>query len=562
MCSKQVDQRLAIYLILAGVVVSFGTTSVHADALNVAQSQWVHPGPDGKLVYKTTPQGDRMMDFSYAGYMGGGVALPTVAVKKTVAPSGQDDDTDTIQSAINEVAKLPLVNGFRGAVLLTPGTYACSQTIRIATSGIVLRGSGSGAPIDSPQGGSTAPASSNQMSTIKLVGDPHLAIGISTSVRGNRGPDDETDAIKSTADSTAQKSDFKAVATSIADAYVPSGTTSFTVASAKGFAVGDTIEIEHPVTQSWVKFMQMDDMVRDGKAQTWIRVGNNIAALRNIKGISGNTISVDVPLSDSFDAKYLSPPGAAVVKVRPPTAITQSGIEDLHIECPPQAINHTQRHFQALRISGQDCWARNVVCDETMNSVSVSGRRITLLQVSVNRRAEHQGASKPAEFAPNASQVLLDHCSVTADNVWFAATGAGVSGPIVLLNCTFRGKSDAEAHQRWSTGILYDNCDVPEGGITLRNRGSMGSGHGWTMGWGVIWNCAAKDYIVQNPPGAVNWLIGSVGHDLLASRPFGAGPNLPEGIIDSANQSVSPHSLYLAQLAERLGPEAVKNIGY
>src|SRR5262249_29414735 len=239
------------------------------------------------------------------------------------------------------------------------------------------------------------------------------------------------------------------------------------VASAKGFAVGDTIEIEHPVTQSWVKFMQMDDMVRDGKAQTWIRVGNNIAALRNITGISGNTISIDVPLSDSLDAKYLSPPGAAVVKVRPPPAITQSGIEDLRIECPPQAINHTQRHFQALRINGQDCWARNVVCDETMNSVSVSGRRITLLQVSVNRRAAHQGSSKPAEFAPNASQVLLDRCSVTADNVWFTATGAGVSGPIVLLNCTFRGKSDAESHQRWSTGILYDNCNVPEGGITL-----------------------------------------------------------------------------------------------
>ena len=41
-------------------------------------SQWVYPGPDGKLVYKTTPAGDRIMDFSYAGYMGGGVALPDV----------------------------------------------------------------------------------------------------------------------------------------------------------------------------------------------------------------------------------------------------------------------------------------------------------------------------------------------------------------------------------------------------------------------------------------------------------------------------------------------------
>jgi hypothetical protein len=24
---------------------------------------------------------------------------------------------------------------------------------------------------------------------------------------------------------------------------------------------------------------------------------------------------------------------------------------------------------------------------------------------------------------------------------------------------------------------------VPEGGIDLMNRGEMGSGHGWTMGW-------------------------------------------------------------------------------
>ncbi len=562
MCLQQVDQRLAIYLILAGMVLRFGATSVHADTVNSAQSHWVHPGPDGKLVYKTTPLGDRIMDFSYAGYMGGGVALPTVAVKKTIAPSGQDDDTDTIQSAVNEVAKLPLVNGFRGAVLLTPGTYACSHTIRIPTSGIVLRGSSSGAPPRNSRGGSIAPTSANQTSTIRLVGNPHLAVAISASPRGNRGPDDETDAIESTGDGNAHNSGFQAAATMIADAYVPSGTTRFTVANAKGFAAGDTIEIEHPVTQSWVKFMQMDDLVRDGKAQTWIRVGNNITALRNIMSISGNTIVVDVPLSDSFNAKYLNPPGVAVIKVRPPTAIAQSGIEDLHIECPPQAINHTQRHFQALRINGQDCWARNVVCDETMNSVSVSGRRITLREVSVNRRAEHRGSSKPAEFAPNASQVLLDRCSVAADNVWFTATGAGISGPIVLLNCTFRGKSEAESHQRWSTGILYDNCNLPDGGITLRNRGSMGSGHGWTMGWGVIWNSTAKDYIVQNPPGAVNWLIGSVGQDMLASRPFGSGPNLPEGIIDSANQAVSPHSLYLAQLAERLGPQAVKNIGY
>src|SRR6185369_5680005 len=154
-----------------------------------------------------------------------------------------------------------------------------------------------------------------------------------------------------------------------------------------------------------------------------------------------------------------------VAKITPPARISQVGVEYLHIECPPQAINHTQAHFQALRLNGEDCWVRDLVSDETMNSVSVGGRRITVQRVTVQRKARHEGSSKPAEFAPNGTQVLLDHCSGTADNVWYVATGSGVSGPVVLLNCEFRGDGRIESHQRWSTGMLYDNCRVPGGGL-------------------------------------------------------------------------------------------------
>ena len=31
------------------------------------------------------------------------------------------------------------------------------------------------------------------------------------------------------------------------------------------FTVGDTIAINHPVTAAWIKFMQMDDLTRDGR---------------------------------------------------------------------------------------------------------------------------------------------------------------------------------------------------------------------------------------------------------------------------------------------------------
>lgn len=512
-------------------------------AAEPASSTWVYPDAGGRLVYKTTAAGDRIMDFSHAGYMGGGVAFPTVAVKRTVKPSGGADDTALIQAAIDEVSKLPLENGHRGAVLLAPGTFPCSGTITIAADGVVLRGSGSG--------GASA-------STIKMTGQPHLAIAVraagATRGRSSGGEDGDGAGGEPAAPVSAK--------TSIADAYVPSGATSFNVASTAGFAAGDTIEIRRPVTATWVKFMGMDDMVRDGKPQTWIKTGGTTNAERRVAAVDGNRITLDVPLSDSFDARYLNPPGTAVVKIRLPNRVSQVGVESLHIECPGQAINHTQSHFTAMRIVGQDCWARDVVADETMNSISVGGRRITLEHVTVNRKAKHEGSSKPAEFAPNGTQVLLDRCAVNADNVWYAATGAGISGPIVLLNCTFTGNGRAETHQRWSTGLLYDNCRAPGGGLELRNRGSMGSGHGWTMGWGVAWNCVASDYIVQNPPGAMNWLIGCVGENKAAPRPFGQGPMLPEGTVDSPGKAVTPQSLYLTQLAERLGPKAVKNIGY
>src|ERR1700744_696527 len=71
-----------------------------------ATSAWVKVGPDGKLQYATTPAGDRIMDFSYAGYHGGGVKLPEVAVVKTVTPlGGGKDDTQDIQTALDAVGK-------------------------------------------------------------------------------------------------------------------------------------------------------------------------------------------------------------------------------------------------------------------------------------------------------------------------------------------------------------------------------------------------------------------------------------------------------------------------
>lgn len=497
-------------------------------------SEWVFYNSGGILQYKTTEKGDRILDFSHAGYMGGGVALPDVPVKIKVNPTGKDD-TENIQSAIDEVSKMEMNGIFRGAVLLAPGNYTISKTLEISTGGIVLRGSGSG-------------LYGNIKSTLNLAGNPFNAITIR--VPRNRNDDEN------------QNDQSPEIQENIADTYVPSGTNTFTVSNAGKFNVGDIISIDKPVTQNWIDFMQMHNLVRDGKPQTWLPAGSVLSTERQIVKISGNTITVDVPLTDSYNSAYLNPSGVVVKKINPPNRIKHSGVENLHIVSPPQPTAHTQRHFTALRLNGEDCWARNMFIEETMNSVAVGGIRITVEQVTIQRKALHQGTSRPAEFAPNGGQVLVDRCNVIADNVWFVATGGKQSGPIVILNCNFTGDLTAESHQRWSTGMLYDNVRAETGGIDFRNRGSMGSGHGWSMGWGVAWNCVAKNYVIQNPPGVRNWMIGCVGENVPKPRPFDQEPNLPGGTIDSHGNPVTPVSLYLAQLKERLGDQALKNIGY
>src|SRR5947207_14081394 len=89
----------------------------------LAQSIYAFPGADGHMLYLPQPLGDNIQDYSTAGFQGGTVPIPNVAVKATVSPIA-GDDTANIQAAINAVSALALdASGFRGPVLLNPGTH-------------------------------------------------------------------------------------------------------------------------------------------------------------------------------------------------------------------------------------------------------------------------------------------------------------------------------------------------------------------------------------------------------------------------------------------------------
>ena len=50
-----------------------------------AQAQWVHFNTNGTLAYYADNLTNRLPDFSFAGYQGGGVCLPNVPVKQTLS---------------------------------------------------------------------------------------------------------------------------------------------------------------------------------------------------------------------------------------------------------------------------------------------------------------------------------------------------------------------------------------------------------------------------------------------------------------------------------------------
>jgi len=495
-------------------------------ALLAAQgsSKWVFFGPDHRLQYRPDAQGNRIMDFSFAGYHGGGVKLPVAAVIKTLSPVA-GDNTSAIQAAIDEVSgRAPDASGLRGAVLLRPGSYELAGALTIGAGGVVLRGSGSG------DGGTI----------IKLTGPPHRFLDI-------RG----TGTWETVGNSTA-----------ISDPYIASGTDSFQVDRAAGFRAGDTVLIRRPVTEAWIHFMGMDTLVRDGKQQTWIKAGTFIRTDRVIQSITGNRIKLDVPLSDSFDSKYLNPPGASLVKYTFPGRISEAGVESLRVVAPGQDAPISEQQYTVLRMDAViDCWARDIAVQETQNSITVgsAAKRVTLDGIHIVHTLTHSGAAAPADFSLSGTAIFVNRCSVNGEGTWPVVTQATVTGPIVVLNFSSDERGVAP-HQRWATGLLVDGAKLSNStertpGIAFSNRKTAGSGHGWDIGWAVAWNVTSPFLLVQQPPGAMNWCIGCTGKPVTVA-------GAPSGIFDSPDGPVAPASLYLEQLRERLGDAALANIGY
>ena len=78
--------------------------------------------------------------------------------------------------------------------------------------------------------------------------------------------------------------------------------------------------------------------------------------------------------------------------------------------------------------------------------------------------------------------------------------------------------------------------------LNVRDRGNMGTGHGWAGAQMMFWNSSADSIICESPPTARNWAIGSSAYSYSGDCYW-----------YSVGKPVEPRSLYLKQLEERLG---------
>lgn len=454
--------------------------------------------------------------------MAGGVAIPEVPVVKELSPQGSGkDDTARIQAEIDALSAVkPNGQGIRGALLLKRGLYRVSGTLKVGAFGVVIRGEGQGADGTILLGTGRKPRS-----LIVLGGKTKL-----TEIKGSR---------------------YK-----ITDAYVPWGAKSFSMETTQGYSVGDAVIVYRPSTAAWIADIHMNEIVpRPGTVQ-WIAGAYDLNFERTITAIKGNRITLDASVVNAMEEKY---GGGYVYRYQQEGRLTNVGVEYVRLDSEYQVgkENEDEAHAWTGVSMNQaaNSWVRNVTVVHFSNAVNLGSGAIlvTVQDCACLKPVSKITGGRRYAFDIGGQYCLIQRCY--SDNSRHAeVTSAKVCGPNVFLDCLAENThADTGPHQRWAVGILWDN--LKGGEFNAQDRRNMGSGHGWSGAQQVFWNCETHSICVQKPPTAQNYAIGCT-----KKTNKGPVPDRTAGHYESHGAHVTPRSLYLKQLEDRLGMRAIANV--
>jgi hypothetical protein len=261
----------------------------------------------------------------------------------------------------------------------------------------------------------------------------------------------------------------------------------------------------------------------------------------DIAGIAGSEVTLDAPLADSLDQRYLSPPGPKLVRYTFSGRIEEVGIESMRLVAPEQAAGSASPQFTGIRRDAvQNGFVRDVVTEEFGFGMSVGDKSkwITIQDSAVLRTTPVDNSSGyPFQFVVTGQLILLMNCRTSGDDAFAYVTQARVPGPNVVLGLTSEDGSSISPHQRWATGLLVDSSSI-SGRIDMMNRGYLGSGHGWTMGLRHRLEQQRRQPSHSAAPRRAQLGHRSIGTVEAREAPRLPGGDVPNGIYDSHGKSV------------------------
>ena len=492
-------------------------------------SRFAYIGASDCMEYVADKENNYIPDFSNAGYYGGGVSLPEAQVVILLNPV-DGDNTDAIQAAIDTVAKMPLnEKGIRGAIQLNAGIYEIHGQLFINQSGIILKGVGDG-------------VDSTQNTILKGVGDTPTQRDLI--IAGNPIVSDWDDRAANTT-------------TNITNTFLPAGSRSVMLASLDNFEIQDEIVVYQPSTEDWLESINYGDTADD---EPWQPGQIDLYYQRKIIDIikEESKIILNAPIYDHLD-NSLAP--SLIYKLDDSNIRSNIGIEDLRIVIEtegPETENHIKNGILLKGV--RNAWVQGVSVLHFMYA-AIYTRAATNVTVRNCRGLEPHSqitGARRYNFDVDAysNNILFEKCHASYGRHSFVSNGTSSASGIVFYNCTTEHDYNAsEGHRRWSQGLLFDNITFTEPETTnllgLYNRGDFGTGHGWasvnSVAWNVNLNSTFKRILIQKPPHRQNYAIGC--QALLTNvHQF----THPIGAVDVARKTVTPASLYQAQLTDRL----------
>ena len=350
----------------------------------------------------------------------------------------------------------------------------------------------------------------------------------------------------------------------ITNLYVPVGARSFGVDSTSGLALGDHDFVRRVATSNWIHDIGMDLLTNP-----WTSDGYNIDMDRVITRIEGSRIFVDAPVTCAIDAHHTN---GTIRKFIWSGRIANSGIE--HIYARSDYFGNTTNENHAWIFvqfnSTEDGWARDLVSQYfgyACVALYSGAKHITISDCQcLDPISIITGGRRYAFVMDDDTLCLVRNCYTRQDRHQFV-TQSLTTGPNVFVDgVSDNAHAEAGPHHRWATAAIWDNITVNGHNLDAQNTCESGTGHGWEGANCVIYNSVANNLVVSSPPGARNWLIGSVGVVSDGSSchgiPPGPGTYDSSGPANAGGTNVFPDSLYFAQLQNRLAAPNLQTRDY